>query len=84
MTAISPRRELIDLAVGMLVDDPGKDVIEIDQRIDVIQFAVSIKEATMAQCSACPSPRTGHFYKHETVEVDPGVFAKLAQNLSAA
>jgi hypothetical protein len=62
----------------------GKDVIEIDQRIDVVQFAVSIKEATTAQCSARPSPRTAHFYKHETVEVDPGVLAKLAENLSAA
>jgi hypothetical protein len=84
LTAISPRRELIDLAVGMPVDEPGKDVIEIDQRIDVVQFAVSIKEATTAQCSARPNPRTGHFYKHETVEVDPGVLAKLAENLSAA
>jgi hypothetical protein len=39
LTAISPGQELIDLAVGMAVDDPGEDVIEIGERIDVVQLA---------------------------------------------
>jgi len=30
---------LIDVAVGMTVDDPGEDVGEIRQRVDVVEFA---------------------------------------------
>jgi hypothetical protein len=34
-----PGQELIDLAVGMAVDDPDEDVIEIGERIDLVQLA---------------------------------------------
>jgi hypothetical protein len=37
--AISPGQELIDLAVGMAVDDPGEDVTEICEAINLVQLA---------------------------------------------
>ena len=36
--AICPRQEVIDLAVGMTVDDPGEDVGQVGERIDVVQL----------------------------------------------
>src|SRR5882757_9674430 len=36
---VGPRQEGIDVAVGMTVDDPGKDVGQIAKRIDVVEFA---------------------------------------------
>jgi hypothetical protein len=30
---------LVDVAIGMIVDDPGEDVGEISERIDVVEFA---------------------------------------------
>ena len=46
------------IAVGVDVDDPGEDVGEILERIDIVEFtsSVSISEAVVAQCPA-PRPR---------------------------
>jgi hypothetical protein len=35
----SPGRELIDLALGMTVDQPGQDIFEIGLGIDGVEFA---------------------------------------------
>lgn len=35
---VGPRQQGIDVAVGMTVDDPGKDVGQIAERIDVMEF----------------------------------------------
>ena len=43
------------MAVGMAVDDPGDDVGEVGLRIDSVEFAGSISEAMIAQCSPPPS-----------------------------
>jgi hypothetical protein len=49
---------------GMTVDDPGEDVCQISERIDVVQLAGSISEATVAQCSAPPSePANSAFFR---------------------
>ncbi len=45
------------IAVGVDVDDPGEDVGEILERIDIVDYkSVSISEAVVAQCPA-PRPR---------------------------
>jgi len=51
---ISPGQELIDLAVGMAVDDPGKDVIEIGQRIDMVQLAGLCRPPNYAESGGFP------------------------------
>lgn len=36
---VGPREEIVDLAVGMVVDDPGQHVGEIAERFDAVQLA---------------------------------------------
>jgi hypothetical protein len=61
---VGSRQQLIDVAVEMTVDDPGEDIGEIPERVDVIQFTVSINEATVAQCPAPPSePANNAFFR---------------------
>jgi hypothetical protein len=38
LTPIGPRKQLVDLAVRMAVDDPGEDVSHVGERIDFVQF----------------------------------------------
>jgi hypothetical protein len=38
VTAVSPRKQLIDVAVWMAVDDAGERVGQVSKRIDVIQL----------------------------------------------
>jgi hypothetical protein len=38
LRSIGRRQQLIDVAVEMTADDPGEDVGEISERVDVIQF----------------------------------------------
>ena len=37
--SVGPGQQLIDVAVWMAVDNPGEDVGEIAERIDVVEFA---------------------------------------------
>lgn len=39
LTRVGPRKQLIDIAVGVGVDDPDEDVGEILERIDIVEFA---------------------------------------------
>jgi hypothetical protein len=36
---VEPWQQLIDVAVGMTLDDPGEDVGEVRERIDVVELA---------------------------------------------
>jgi len=36
---VGPRKELVDLTVRMAIDDPGEDVGQVGERIDLVQFA---------------------------------------------
>ena len=36
--SVSPRQQPVDVAVWMTVDDPGEDVGQIPERVDVIQL----------------------------------------------
>jgi hypothetical protein len=36
---VGPRKEIVDLAVGVAVDDPGEHVGEIAERLDVVELA---------------------------------------------
>lgn len=36
---VSPRQQVVDLAVGVAVDDPGEDIGEIAERFDIVEFA---------------------------------------------
>ena len=42
MSAIGPREQLVDVAVGMSVDDPRQDAREIGKRIGVVDLAGEI------------------------------------------
>jgi hypothetical protein len=35
-------KQLVDLAIGMAIDDPGEDVGQLGERIDIVQLTVSI------------------------------------------
>lgn len=52
---VSPRQEIVDLAIGMAVDDSGEDVSEVAQRLTLFSLQLSTSDATVAQCSAPPS-----------------------------
>ena len=39
MLSIGPRQQLIDIAVGMTIDDAREDVGQIRERVDVVQLA---------------------------------------------
>jgi hypothetical protein len=45
-------QQLVDLAIGVSLDDPGEDVGNIAERLDPLSLQVSISEATTAQCAA--------------------------------
>jgi hypothetical protein len=51
---ICPRQELIDLAVRMAVDDPVKDVIEIGERIEIVQLAGLCRPPNYAESGRFP------------------------------
>ena len=38
MLSVGPGQQLIDGAVGMTVDDPGEDVGQVHERVDIVQF----------------------------------------------
>ena len=39
LRSVGPGQQLVDVAVGMAVDDPGEDVGEVGERIDAVQLA---------------------------------------------
>jgi hypothetical protein len=39
LLSVGPRQELIDVAVWMTVDDPGEDIGQITERVDIIELA---------------------------------------------
>jgi hypothetical protein len=64
LRSICPRQQLIDIAVGVTIDDRCKNVGQIRERVDVVQLACSIRDATVAQCSAPPSdPANNAFFR---------------------
>ena len=36
--SVGPRQQLIDVAVGMTVDDPGEDVGQIAEWVDIVEL----------------------------------------------
>ena len=36
--SVGPRQQLVDGAIGMTVDDPGEDVGQVAERIDIVQL----------------------------------------------
>jgi hypothetical protein len=61
---VRPWQQLIDVAVGMTLDDPGEDVGEVRHRIDVVEFAGLDERSDGAQCSAPPSePANNAFFR---------------------
>jgi hypothetical protein len=49
---VGPGQQVVDLAVGAAVYDPGEHVGELAERFNGIELQVSISDATTAQCSA--------------------------------
>ena len=39
MLSVGPWQQLIDVAIWMTVDDPGEDVSQIAERVDIVQLA---------------------------------------------
>jgi hypothetical protein len=48
---VGPREENVDLTVGVAIDDLCDYVAQIGVRFDIAELAVSISNATTAQCS---------------------------------
>ena len=46
---IGPRQELVDLALGMAVDDAGDDVGEVGLRVDGVELASLCRTANYAE-----------------------------------
>ena len=38
--SVGPRQELIDVAIGMAIDDPGEDVSQVAERVDIVEWGV--------------------------------------------
>ncbi|MBA8905022.1 hypothetical protein HNQ95_000786 [Aminobacter ciceronei] len=46
---VDPRQEIVDLAVGVAVDDPGEDISEIAERFDTIELAGLCRPSNYAE-----------------------------------
>jgi hypothetical protein len=58
---IGPRKNIVDLAVGIAVDDLGQDVGQVELRIDAAEFAGLDQRGDDRPISASPSPRSVTF-----------------------
>lgn len=58
---VGPRKELVDLTVLMAIDDPGEDVGQVGERIDLVQLAGLDQGCDDDARHRRPSLRTTHF-----------------------
>jgi hypothetical protein len=48
--SVSPRQQLIDVAIEMTIDDPGEDV----DQVDIVEFARLCRPPNYAECARFP------------------------------
>src|ERR1700682_2771134 len=75
--SVGPRKQLVDLAVRMAVDDPGEDVDQVGERIDVVQLTGLCRPPNYAEPVRCGASlsrwhrrsraRQPHFIRHSLV-----------------
>jgi len=54
MPSVSPWQQLIDVAIWMTVDDPGEDVGQVGERIDVVQLTGLCRPPNYAESDRFP------------------------------
>jgi hypothetical protein len=54
--SVGPRKQLIDVAVGMTVDDSGEDVGQIGERIDMFSLQSMVRKGSLAMNFVNTSP----------------------------